>query len=100
MNQALPWHRAMVLDTDRSKQVPQGMDYEDSRCFMFDYNATDSGNNGDPHGCGLFRRSFSRLKALRTCIVKELGASPTWTVFRVAAGLKVAEGRSDKPMAP
>jgi len=87
----LPYHRPMALTSNRSESVAPGMDYEDSRCFLFDYDA-EPGSIPDPHGCGLFRRSFSRLKALRQCIVGELESSEKWLQYRrLASGGEPAE---------
>lgn len=79
-----PYHRAVILTSDHNHTVPARMDYPDSQCFLFDY-AASPGTVPDPHGCGLFRHSFSRLKNLRQCIVNELEASHTWQLYRVVA---------------
>jgi len=80
----LPYHRAVVYSSNRSRVVPPGMDYPDTRCSTdFDYDAP-PGSVPDPHGCGLFRRSFSRIKTVKKCIVGKLEESPRWQQYREA----------------
>lgn len=79
----LPHHRAIILTSGRytRKDIPEGLDYPGSRCYDFDYDAP-ANSIPDPHGCSLFRHSFSRLKKLRTCVVGALEKSPRWLAYR------------------
>lgn len=80
----LPYHRAVILTSGRHTDVSEGSDYPGARCHDFDYSAP-AGSIPDPHGCGLFRRSFSRLQKLRTCATAALGKSPKWAAYRQMA---------------
>eukprot|EP00928_Gymnodinium_smaydae_P087321 TRINITY_DN71598_c0_g1_i1.p1 TRINITY_DN71598_c0_g1~~TRINITY_DN71598_c0_g1_i1.p1 ORF type:complete len:476 (-),score=38.25 TRINITY_DN71598_c0_g1_i1:130-1557(-) len=82
-----PWHRAAVITSGLDDVIygSQDMDYPNSRCFTHNYS---SDAVDDEHGCNLFKKSFSRLQGLQTCIVDALRADSSWLAYRrVAKGI-------------
>eukprot|EP00746_Dinoflagellata_sp_MGD_P146624 gnl/MRDRNA2_/MRDRNA2_79069_c0_seq1.p1 gnl/MRDRNA2_/MRDRNA2_79069_c0~~gnl/MRDRNA2_/MRDRNA2_79069_c0_seq1.p1 ORF type:complete len:464 (-),score=80.00 gnl/MRDRNA2_/MRDRNA2_79069_c0_seq1:392-1783(-) len=76
-NCKLPAHMIVGLSNNPDKFQPNKVPKdEDSDCFKIDYNEANPGK--DPTGCRVFKKSFSPLKDLRTCIVDKLNKDAVW----------------------
>eukprot|EP00746_Dinoflagellata_sp_MGD_P022671 gnl/MRDRNA2_/MRDRNA2_15305_c0_seq1.p1 gnl/MRDRNA2_/MRDRNA2_15305_c0~~gnl/MRDRNA2_/MRDRNA2_15305_c0_seq1.p1 ORF type:complete len:436 (-),score=62.89 gnl/MRDRNA2_/MRDRNA2_15305_c0_seq1:25-1287(-) len=87
VSRIVPYHSSVQLTTQRKTDITKDMDYPDSHCSVFEYPDDDNApiTADDPHGCGLFRRSFKKLKKTHQCIQDKLKASAKWKEYRTLA---------------